>query len=72
MFSKQLQEIKRTKLSNYKNIFLGGGAYPQTPHTAHLAMPWAPSRFATYKFSNLKNKFMPPPLPNPGYAPGKL
>ena len=55
-----------------KNILLGGGGIPQTPHTAHLARSWASSRFATYKFSSIKNKFLPPPLPNPGYAPGGL
>ena len=35
-----------------------------------MASPCAACRFATCKFPNRKKIFLPPPLPNPGDAPG--
>ena len=48
-----------------------GVTCPQTPLAKRMASPCAACRFATCKFPNLKKKILgPPPLPNPGDAPG--
>ena len=47
-----------------------GGACPRTPLAIRMASPCTACRFATCKFPNLKKKFLGPPLPNPGDAPG--
>ena len=49
-----------------------GGACPRTPLAKRMTSICAACRFATCKFTNLKKKFLPPPLPNPGYAPERV
>ena len=48
--------LKRTKLHRFKKISRGSMP-PNPPNNAH-------------GFPNRKKKFLPPPLPNPGDAPG--
>ena len=45
------------------------GSMPPNPPAMRMASPCAKCRFATCKFPNLEKIFLPPPLPNPGYAP---